>query len=518
MVWMDGRNNNYDIYGYNLQSEKEFQITTDPSSQSNPVIYENIVVWEDERNGNKDIYGYNLSTQEEFQITTDEKDQSDPVIYGDIVVWIDYRNVNADIYGYSLSTKEEFEITTNTYEQNNLAIYKNIVIWEDSRSGNGDIYGYDLSTRREFQITTGTGSEWSPAIYGDIVVWAEVRNYSYGIYGYNLSTREELQIKTNIHEQPETTIYGYIVIWTDYRNHNWNIYGCNLLNVLEEGPIPSYKQFYKNASNWLYENEDLIYVLSFFFEIGAILILSIYFFRDYIIHRRRASLVWGIGLLLSIRLIHVYAANIIEGISGSLIEDLNVSLQVGVWILLMMVAFGMILLYYGTSLLIFKPGSFFREKMSIFVFFVYFLFISWYAIRANFRIPFIVNIWFQIGPLLMAPAYLMIATLFYSFSHKSDSSLPIKGISFILSVGSLLLAISSVLMGWDMYLPMPSGFSIFITHVLSSMAWILIIYAMVIRKATVLMQKTDLMLICPRCKNRVQEVWIVCPYCEAKLR
>ena len=67
------------------------------------------VIWEDYRNGNKDIYGYNLSTGEEFQITTDPEIQSEPAIYGDYVVWIDWRNGNWDIYGYNLS-KERSQI------------------------------------------------------------------------------------------------------------------------------------------------------------------------------------------------------------------------------------------------------------------------------------------------------------------------------------------------------------------------------------------------------------------------
>ncbi|MBU7047596.1 MAG: hypothetical protein HXS54_14275 [Theionarchaea archaeon] len=106
------------------------------------------VIWEDYRNGNKDIYGYNLSTGEEFQITTDPEIQSEPAIYGDLVVWTDWRNRNRDIYGYNLSTKEEFQITTNASHQISPAIYGNYVVWIDRRNGNWDIYGYNLSKER----------------------------------------------------------------------------------------------------------------------------------------------------------------------------------------------------------------------------------------------------------------------------------------------------------------------------------------------------------------------------------
>lgn len=77
-------------------------------------IYGNIMVWQDNRNGNYDIYGLDLITNEEFQITTDPKDQLYPAIYGDIMIWLDERNdpddflrYLSDLFAYGLSTKEK---------------------------------------------------------------------------------------------------------------------------------------------------------------------------------------------------------------------------------------------------------------------------------------------------------------------------------------------------------------------------------------------------------------------------
>ncbi|MGD2250398.1 MAG: hypothetical protein PVF58_18535, partial [Candidatus Methanofastidiosia archaeon] len=91
-----------------------------------------IVVWQDDRNGNTDIYGYNLKTQEEFQITTDESEQSSPAIYGNFVVWQDKRNGNSDIYGTQLDYNcskfllQEadflFEMGKNEFNENNYKI------------------------------------------------------------------------------------------------------------------------------------------------------------------------------------------------------------------------------------------------------------------------------------------------------------------------------------------------------------------------------------------------------------
>ncbi|MGD2250370.1 MAG: hypothetical protein PVF58_18380 [Candidatus Methanofastidiosia archaeon] len=64
-----------------VKSSHEFQITTNPHDQEDPAIYNDIVVWHDERNENPDIYGYNLLTQEEFQITDNVHHQKSPAIH-----------------------------------------------------------------------------------------------------------------------------------------------------------------------------------------------------------------------------------------------------------------------------------------------------------------------------------------------------------------------------------------------------------------------------------------------------
>jgi len=228
VVWTDTRNGNKDIYGYNLSGGVEFQITTDENDQSEPAIHGDIVVWTDTRNGNKDIYGYNLSEEKEFQITTDENDQSDPALYNGIIVWTDYRNGNKDIYGYNLLTEKEFQITTDENDQQNPAIYRDIIVWTDYRNGNEDIYGYNLLTEREFQITMNTSVQTNPAICGNIVVWTDTRNGNKDIHGYNLSGGVEFQMTTDENDQQNPAIHGDTIVWKDNRNGNWDIYGHKL--------------------------------------------------------------------------------------------------------------------------------------------------------------------------------------------------------------------------------------------------------------------------------------------------
>ncbi len=78
IVWKDGRNENSDIFAYNIRAGTELQITTNPSTQYEPLISGDLIVWTDARNWDGsgwtplyDIYGYDLSTGQEFVISDD---------------------------------------------------------------------------------------------------------------------------------------------------------------------------------------------------------------------------------------------------------------------------------------------------------------------------------------------------------------------------------------------------------------------------------------------------------------
>jgi beta propeller repeat protein len=114
IIWIES--NDDAIYGYDLSTDKRFPVALsrlstcphDPkwedAGSMAPAIYGNMVVWVDCRNGNEDIFGYDLSTEKEFQITFNEKSQKSPAIYKTMVVWEDNRHGNWDIYGTDIST------------------------------------------------------------------------------------------------------------------------------------------------------------------------------------------------------------------------------------------------------------------------------------------------------------------------------------------------------------------------------------------------------------------------------
>ena len=153
VVWSGGCDG--DFNGYNLGTKEKFTINNFAPNGQAPDKFDisgDIVVWTDYRNDNPDIYGYNLSSGDYFAICTAPYSQSNPDISGDIAVWDDFRNGYGDIYGYNLKTGEEFAVCTNAASQDFLnisaqdfpAISGNIVVWMDGRNG-GSIYGARLT-------------------------------------------------------------------------------------------------------------------------------------------------------------------------------------------------------------------------------------------------------------------------------------------------------------------------------------------------------------------------------------
>jgi TolB protein len=139
----------------------------------------------------------------EIQITTDPTNQMNPRIFQKTIVYESFQNVNWDIYMYNITSGVETRITANPYAQMSPKIDGDIIVWEDNRNGKWDVYMYDLITQTEQQITTASDDSIDPAISGNCIVY--IRNIGPGgagtthpyVYYYNLSTGNEAQLATN---------------------------------------------------------------------------------------------------------------------------------------------------------------------------------------------------------------------------------------------------------------------------------------------------------------------------------
>jgi beta propeller repeat protein len=271
VVWEDERNGGHDIYVEDLSAKTQTRITKSEKA-IRPKIYDNRIVWMDGRNGgsldgnnqpvgNWDIYMYDLSTSKEYQITTNNSTQTNPDIYKDKIVWHDERNMgdnpyeHVQIYMYNLSTFVETPVNYGEgayFVLSSPRIYGDKIIWmAESVGTNYNIYVYDLSTSTLDMIgyPYGNGYGSQPDIYGNRVVWAEGGEPgNIDIMMYDLSTSTETQITINGSIQSEPAVYGDRIVWQDDRNGNQNdgtnydIY-MGTLSESEPTPVPPVANF-----------------------------------------------------------------------------------------------------------------------------------------------------------------------------------------------------------------------------------------------------------------------------------
>ena len=91
--------NSNDLYAFDINKNVTTWIMTTPSTiKAHPRIFSNIVVWMDYRNGNADIYGFDLNNNQMFPVCEVLGDQMLPSIYLDKIVWQDARDGDYRIY------------------------------------------------------------------------------------------------------------------------------------------------------------------------------------------------------------------------------------------------------------------------------------------------------------------------------------------------------------------------------------------------------------------------------------
>lgn len=215
-VYINFRPSNENCIDYNGSCIK--QINTAEADTSNFAVSDNYVVWSDKRNNQRNIYLYDLNNNTEKQLTNNSTSQEMPDIDGNYIVWEE----KADIILYDIAKSQTIEINTDDYttNQTNPAISGNYIVWQDDRNGNSDITLYNLLSKEEIIITTGDKDQKSPAIDGQRVVY---KDYSQSIvypdvYLYDIVTGETEQITNrDSYDKIDVSVSGNYITWKDNR-------------------------------------------------------------------------------------------------------------------------------------------------------------------------------------------------------------------------------------------------------------------------------------------------------------
>lgn len=154
-----------DIFIYSISAATTTRITKD-YTQEKPDIYGNIIVWSDNRNEDMDIYCYDLGPDGKYGTSDDvgesmvcsqDKPDSDPRIQGNRIVWYNwavknrpvkpgqfhYISYNSDIYMHDLTTSSTSKISSST-KARLPDIFGDHIVWDDARDNNWDVYLFIL--------------------------------------------------------------------------------------------------------------------------------------------------------------------------------------------------------------------------------------------------------------------------------------------------------------------------------------------------------------------------------------
>lgn len=280
IVFQDDSQGNWDIYLYDIEKDKTYQLTNDPNDQINPAIHGQLVAFEDYSQGAEaQICLYDLKAGKKFQITSEAREKKDPAVWAETIVWSEYLNNSWEIMSYhyttgqmeqltnragdqikpdiyfstlvyedhhdnqsdiwvlDLLTGQEYQLVTDAAQQTHPAIYNRKVVWQDNRSGHWDIYVYDLLSGQTASLNELVPlqsvrdkldgfDQTEPDLFGDLVVYQDNRRGSadMDIYLYNLNGEYEALITSQASRQESPAIYGQSIVWQDQRGGNWDIY------------------------------------------------------------------------------------------------------------------------------------------------------------------------------------------------------------------------------------------------------------------------------------------------------
>lgn len=215
------------------------------------------------------------------------------------------------------------------------------------------------------------------------------------------------------------------------------------------------------------ETIEFIRIASYAIDFLACIVLSIYFLRDFAKKRLRASLAWGLGFIL----FSLVVLNLLL-LSAEITKT-------AVYFGFILSAAEVFCLYYGASLLFFREGSFFRERMAV-IYSVVTLIIGWFLTYITPAEQILEKISTP-SSLMYMVLYIVIALLFYQVSRRIPKEDPRKRTLALVAVSWVMIAYWALHMAtiWLRY-PLLD----ILAYLLSAFGFLLLLYGMTTGKTT----------------------------------
>jgi TolB protein len=247
VVWQDNRDNDWEIYAYNLSLDSDgngvpnymetpqlendpalVRITNRPGVQAQADIWEDIIVWADLNTQN--VNAYTFSNDTTWSVAAHPAAQWRPAIYGDHIVYTDNRNGHNDIYMVNISTGEVSRLSNSARDDMGAKIDDGKVVWYSYKGAPGqdefsDIYYFDIGTWKLTNVTDDWPLQYSPDVFGDTILWHDNRQVNWEIFKYNITTGMEERLTFEIEQSFAPRIHGdrTVYYYHDRVRDRWSV-------------------------------------------------------------------------------------------------------------------------------------------------------------------------------------------------------------------------------------------------------------------------------------------------------
>ncbi len=258
-----GGSQGIDIWGYDLDNKENFPIIEKSGQQFLTGLHNDLLVYEDVDDlSNYDVHLYNMKKEEDTEVASGAAAQGGGVTDGKYVVYVN-GGACGTIQAYNIKKKTTMQISSSGCSP--LSISDGTVVWANGAPGGTNIYGYNFKKNTSLDVVVDPDFQESPNIFNDSVVYVEYTTGALGDYQAikmkNIHTGEKKTIyETTTSTVQSPSISDKYVVWSESTaQHVGGVQGANLktgevFEIQEQGPHQNSHtttSVWKNTAVWM---------------------------------------------------------------------------------------------------------------------------------------------------------------------------------------------------------------------------------------------------------------------------